>query len=239
MEIASGLISLLIYFYISKALGPPPQASLRGASSYFEFAAVGIAITLVVQAVASTVARRLREEQLTGTLEQLVGQPVTSLELALGTTAFPYLHALLRGVVYLGIAALLGADYSEADWAGALASLGVSGLALAPVGIALSGLVLLVKRAEQLGVVAVVLLALLGGAYFPISVFPGWLQPIAEGMPTRFVFDAVRSSLFTGEDWAGSALILVGFAIFLAPVATWLFHLALRRSRRTGSLAEY
>jgi ABC-2 type transport system permease protein len=77
------------------------------------------------------------------------------------------------------------------------------------------------------------------GAVFPVSVLPGWLQPLGEVVPTRFAFDGLRAALFEGGGWHGDVLALVLFAAVALPLATALFRAALSWSKRTGSLAKY
>src|SRR2546423_13376749 len=84
LDLFVGILDIIVYYFISKTFKGASSASLGGAPSYFAFALVGIAITAVVQATAQGVGYRLREEQLTGTLEALVAQPITAPETALG-----------------------------------------------------------------------------------------------------------------------------------------------------------
>ena len=52
-----------------------PAADLQGAPSYFAFAVAGILVSLVVASATAEIAGRVRDEQLTGTLELLCAQP--------------------------------------------------------------------------------------------------------------------------------------------------------------------
>jgi hypothetical protein len=51
---------------------------------------------LVISAAAASLARRMLEEELTGTLEALCTQPLGSSSLALGSASFPFLFAIFR-----------------------------------------------------------------------------------------------------------------------------------------------
>ena len=53
-------------------------------------------MSLVVYATTTEVAYRVRDEQLTGTLEMLCAQPLRPVELAFGFTAFPLAFAVAR-----------------------------------------------------------------------------------------------------------------------------------------------
>lgn len=240
MDLAFGVIDLAFYYFISKTFEGAVTQDLGGAPSYFAFVTVGLAITVVIGATSAQLAQRVREEQLTGTLEAVVSQPLSPAELALGMGALPFVGSVVRAAFYLVVAtALLGADFSQADWLGFVVVLLATAAALSGLGVAMGALVLVVKR----GVTAVSLvtfaMGLLGGAFFPVSVLPEWLQPLSWLVPTRYAFDGLRDALYRGEGWGPDALALVGLAVVGLPVAVWLFSAALEHSRRTGSLVQY
>src|SRR5919108_1489576 len=79
-DLIFGIANLVIYFYISRTFEGAETSSFGGAPSYFAFAAVGVSLTVVIQSACVGLARRLREEQLTGTFEALVAEPVASAE---------------------------------------------------------------------------------------------------------------------------------------------------------------
>jgi ABC-2 type transport system permease protein len=235
-----GLVNLLIYYYISRTFEDAAHAGLGGAPGYFAFAAVGVSLMVVIQAASVGLAGRLREEQLTGTLELLTAQPLAPAETSLGLAGFPFLFAVLRGALYLVLAdVLLGLDLANADVVGFVLVLGLTGLAMAALGVALAALVVVLKGGQTLTIVMTLFLGLGGGAFFPIEVLPGAVQPVAEAIPTRFAFDGVRDALFRGEGWGGDALALLAFAVAALPLAVLGFDGALRRARAQGTVAEY
>src|SRR5262245_8150179 len=209
-----GLLNLLVYYFISRTF-EGVQADLGGAPTYFDFAVVGVAIAVVIQAATNGVAQRVREEQLTGTLEALLLQPITSTEVSLGLAALPFLFATVTAAFYVVVAGgLLGVDLSNADWPGFVVMLVVSGTALSSIGILAAGAVLVIKRGGQALVGAVTFgMGLISGAVFPISVLPDWLEAIGRVMPTRFAFDGIRAALFLGDGWGDDAVVLVAFSV--------------------------
>jgi ABC-2 type transport system permease protein len=239
-DLLYGLVDLLIYYFISRTFKGASTADLGGAPSYFAFATVGIVITLVISAASATIGLRLREEQLTGTLETLAAQPIRSWQLALGMAGWPFAFALARGALYLLIAAtLLGVDVSRASWVGSVSVLLAAGLALFGLGITLGALVIVFKRGNNIVGFVSIALGFAGGAFFPLAVLPGWLEFIGKLLPTRFIFDGVRAALFTGTGWGTDALVLLAYSVVGLPLALWAFSRALGYSRRRGTLAEY
>lgn len=240
LDVAFGFLNLVVFFYISRTFGGGSTQRLSGASNYFEFAAVGIALSLVIQTAVLRIGQRMREEQLTGTLEALAAQPISASELAIGLAGFDILFATARATLYLVIAGVFfSVDLSRADWLGFAAMLASIAVAMMSVGIVLAAGVLVLRRAELLGVVVTLALSTLGGAVFPVGVLPSWLDPITSIIPTRFAFEGVRRALFSGGGWGGDAGALLGLSALAFPLAFLAFAGALALAKRRGSLGTY
>jgi ABC-type multidrug transport system permease subunit len=239
LDFAFGVLNLIVFFFISHVLRRPAHAELAGAGSYFSFAAVGIAFMLVIGAATAGLMRRVREEQLSGTLEALVVQPVGPVALAFGLAGFPFLFATARAAVYLLIAGLwLGLRVAHASIAGVALVLVAAALCVMAIGIALSAVALLLRQADSLGRVTVFALGFLGGAYFPISQLPHPLQWVSDVLPTKFAFDGLRSALYTGSGWWSDLGLLVAFAAVALPLTVLAFRVALEASMRRGTLVR-
>ncbi len=67
---------------------------------------------------------------------------------------------------------------------------------------------------------------LLAGTFFPIEVFPGWLQPLARALPLTFLNDAMRRIAFDGAgfwDVRWDIFWLVVWGIVLYAIASRIF----------------
>ena len=239
LDLMFGIANLLVYYFISRTLEVAADSNL-GVSSYFAYVLVGIAITNVIGSASTGLAYRVREEQFTGTLEALMVQPVTLTELSAGLAGYPFLFSMGRAAVYILVGgSLLGIDFGRTDWFGFVTMLLVSALAFGSLGIILGGVMLVVKRGEALVWLFTYALGILGGAFFPISTLPDWLQPIARIVPTRFAFEGLRRAIFLGEDWANDAVILLLIGIISFPLANYFFARAVDHTRRAGTLTQY
>lgn len=232
------LANLLAFYFISETFGDIKQ-SLGSAPSFFAFASVGMAITIVIQSASVGLAARVREEQLTGSLEFLVAQPITSAEISLGLAGFSFVFATIRAAIYILLSMLLVEPRVDADWFGFVAVLIAVGLAISGLGVTIGGLILVFKRGESPAALITFALGMLGGALFPIEVLPGWLQAIARVVPTRFAFDGIREALFAGGGWVDDLGWLLATTAIILPAGMFLFDRALAFSKRRGSLSEY
>jgi ABC-2 type transport system permease protein len=240
LDAFAGVVYLSTYFFISKIFEGVPTDSLQGAPSYFAFAAVGAALAAVIDSVTTAITFRLREEQLTGTLEMLVVQPITSGEICVGLVGFPFLFGAFRAALYLFVAALwMNLDPATVSWPGVAVIFVLSGTALAGIGITSGAFVLVFKRGATIVGLGLYAMTLLSGSVFPISTLPDWLQPIAKAMPLRFAFDGMRHALFQGDGWERDALWLVAFGLVGVPIALYVFSRALHHTKRRATLSQY
>jgi ABC-type multidrug transport system permease subunit len=240
LDALHGLLTLAIYFFISRFFSEPDTAALNDAPNYFAFASVGIITGAILLSGAVEVSRRLREEQLAGTLEALAAQPLTPTEMCLGLVGFPFGFALVRALLYLLIATFaMNVNLLDVSWIGLVLVLLSATAAFAALGIVAAALVLTFKRGDVITATLVTIMTVVSGSVFPISTLPGWLQPIARLLPTSVAFDGVRNAIFRGEGWALDVLKLIGFAGLGLPLAATLFGLALENAHRSGSLTAY
>jgi ABC-2 type transport system permease protein len=238
LDLVYGLLELAVYFFISRAV--IVTRSLDGAPSYFAFAAVGMVVALMVQVASQEFAYRVREQQLSGSLELLVTQPLGAVELCLGMAAFPFLFAVARAAAYLAIAGFwMRLDVSRTSWLGLGLVLLVTTTALLSLGIAAAALVIVLKRGQTIAGMVVFGMTLLGGSVFPVSALPRWLEPVGRIVPLRFAYDGARAALFRGDAWGRDVLVLGVFSVVGVPLSISLFRAALSGAARRGSLAQY
>lgn len=107
------------------------------------------------------------------------------------------------------------------------------------IGLAVSGLVLRWGLgAEELAWAAVFLLAPVSGVYYPIGVLPDWLQAVARGVPTSYVFEGMRAVLL--EHTFRTDLFISAMAINAVYMAAGIafYLLAIRYARKHGMLMQ-
>ncbi|MEV4870411.1 ABC transporter permease [Streptomyces syringium] len=67
-------------------------------------------------------------------------------------------------------------------------------------------------------------LSMLGGLWMPTAAFPGWLQDIAEWMPTHAYAALGQAIELGGAPHAKDVAILVGYLALFTGAATWLYR---------------
>jgi ABC-2 type transport system permease protein len=149
--------------------------------------------------------------------------------------------SFLRTVVGVGAAALLAIPLYEFSifslglpLLGFFANLLVMGWA---IGLMVAALVLRYGLgAESLAWVAIFALAPVSGIYYPITVLPTWLQPIAWALPSSHVFEGMRAVLIEQRVLREHLLAAIGLNLLYIGVGVALFLYAFKVARRHGTL---
>lgn len=126
------------------------------------------------------------EDQRSGFLRQLIVAGMSPRSFLAGSViaASAVIVPALLAVCLVGV--LTGVDVGPGQL---LATVGVLWLALLPtilIGLAL-GSVLTGGAATAGGVVTMMLMAILGGLWMPLEMFPAWMQSLGSGLPTYWV----------------------------------------------------
>lgn len=179
------------------------------------------------------------EELWSRNLGQLFVSPLRPYEMVLSLTTI----SLIRTLVGVGPAALLAIPlygFSIFDLGLPLlvffANLMVTGWAL---GLFVTAILLRVGLgAESVAWMALFLIAPFSAIYYPVSVLPEWLQPVAWMLPPAYVFEGMRAILFDnvfrGDLLLGAVLLNLVY-LLLGGIA---FIVSFRVARRTGLLHQ-
>jgi ABC-2 type transport system permease protein len=78
----------------------------------------------------------------------------------------------------------------------------------------------------------------LAAVFYPVSVLPGWLQPIARSLPCTPVFEGMRTVLSGQPVPWGQVEFAFGLNLVWGALAAWFFAANLRHVRKTGLLVK-
>jgi ABC-2 type transport system permease protein len=240
-----GVVAQVIAFsFVGKLVDPTRMPMFDGTrSSYMEFVAIGICLNMMVLLLIHELARALRAEQMTGTLEPLLVTPTRIATVQIGTTLFNLLYVPLRVALFLAVIAILFGLHLHGGGILPATALMLEFLPfLWGLGLIAAGAMLTFRRGAGLVGTGVALLGLGSGAFFPLSLLPGWLQHVAAVNPVAITLTALREALIGGAGWhtLTPALIeLLPLAAASLAIGVSLFRLFLRRERRLGTLGLY
>lgn len=244
LQLGGIFFNVALFFFLSQLFGSAvsPQLAEYG-GDYFSFVLIGLAFTGFLGLSLSSFAQSIREGQMMGTLEIMLLSPTRLSAILLSSSLWGYVLTTIRVVVYLVVGALIfGASMSQANVLAAIVVMLLSIASLSGIGIISASFVLITKKGDPIAWLIGGASSLLAGVYYPISVLPGWLEPVSRILPLTYALDAMRLSVLQGyslSELGSDVLILLGFTLILTPLSFLIFQRALKRAKVEGSLIQY
>lgn len=240
LTVASLAFGVTLWFFLAKALEPRTGDWATG--GYFAYVVTGTALMGYVQAALQTTGRRLRQEQMTGTLEMLLAAPAPPYLLVAASALWDLLAKTLEVAVVLALAAAFGLRFAVASWWALLAVMALTLVNFLALGILASGVLLVFQRGEPVTPFVGGLFTLLGGVFFPPEMLPSWLEGLSRLIPLPYALDAFRAVLQRGAGLrgvGGDLAVLAGFAAVLLPLSWISLAAGLGLAKRHGLLGRY
>ena len=111
---------------------------------------------------------------------------------------------MMLGLVQMAFAVVAGTLVFGMDWGGSLPMVGVVLVCWAAfntsLGFLLGNLVRTAAQMSGIGVIATMVLAALGGCWWPIEITPAWMQRLSLALPTGWTMDALHKLVNFGYD---------------------------------------
>ena len=206
---------------------------------------IGVLLWSFLSVLFNEISMSIAFERWEGTLEYTFMAPVPRLVHLMGVSLFALCYSLFRVVCVLaGLAMMMDLPFRWSHLPGLLMVLAVSSLAF--VGLGLIAAILPVmspeRGAEATNIMQGVLL-LVSGVYYPVSVLPEWIQPLAWFSPATYALRASRQLMgleagapatFAGIVPDLARLLLLG--VILVPLGLWIFGEAEKWAKRNGKL---
>ena len=179
------------------------------------------------------------EEMYSRNLGNLFVSPLRPWELIAGQLVMSVIRTVI-GVGGAAVVAWLLFEYSLFSMGWALIAFFINLIVLGwAIGLAVSGMVLRWGLgAEELAWAAIFMLAPISGVYYPITVLPVWLQPVAWLVPASHVFEGMREVLLQHVfNWSHFGYALALNVVYLA-AGIGVYLLAIRDARERGALLQ-
>ena len=186
-------------------------------------------LTMFVFFTAAMGAEALARERQTHTLERLMANGVRRESLIVGK----FLAGALIGVVQVAVmwtvgALAFGVDLGVSPVAVVVVSL-LMVLASAAFGVLLASFANNVRTASAVAVLTSLVLAPIGGSWWPLFITPPFMQSLARLTPHGWANDALNRLMLFGAQftdvWSSMAALVVFAAVFLS-LALWRFRMA-------------
>jgi ABC-2 type transport system permease protein len=180
-------------------------------------------------------------ERWEGTIEYTFMAPLRRRVHLTGMGLFAIAYGLLQSVLLFAVVAFFfDLSMPDANFASALAVLGVASVSFVGIGMMTSVLPLISpEKGTQLGFIAQGLLLVVSGVYYPVTVLPEWMQWLAKISPATYALEGTRRAILEGAGiadlWSQLWPLLV-IGVVSIPVGLWVFRLGERHAKRHGKL---
>jgi ABC-2 type transport system permease protein len=186
----------------------------------------GYLVMFVFFAAAVTAETIVRERQ-NNTLERLLASSVRKESILGGVFA----GTAIRGLIQILIFWLAGIFIFDVDFGLAPAAVIVLSILMvvmsAAFAVMLATLVRTQRSAGSLAVVTALVLAPLGGCWWPLFIMPRWLQNVAKISPHAWANTGFNKLMLFGAEFNAvvpEMLVLIGFAVVFGLIAIWRFR---------------
>jgi len=237
------IVNALSVTYIGASAGAITGVKNINVNSFILYLLIGTSVWSYLSVTFDGVTDIINMERWEGTIEYTFMAPISRFTHLIGSCLYAVAHGLLFTFIQLiVVGSFFHLDLSRANYGTAVFMLLAGSVSFIGFGIGASVLPLLfTERGSQMSYIVRAVLLLVSGVYYPVSVLPGWMQPLANLSPATYVLNGLRAALlrnqviWSAEIWSYTwPLIITG--IVSIPLSIYIFKIAERYAKRTGKL---
>jgi ABC-2 type transport system permease protein len=234
--------SVQIWYFISRVVSAPRDTPGLDGMDYFAYVLVGLAFYHYLTSAMLSFSSKIRQEQMTGTLEAMLVTPTSIGTIVLGSSLWEFVMTSVKVVAYLTVGWMKGMHLEFGSFLPCLLVLALTILAFSGIGILSAAFILYLKRGDPITYLVSSVSALLGGVFYPPEDMPAWIARLSRFLPITYALHALRMALLKGSRFAELLPDIAALALFVAlllPLGILAFRLAVRKARQEGSLVQY
>jgi ABC-2 type transport system permease protein len=237
------IVNALSVTYIGASAGAITGVKNINVNSFILYLLIGTSVWSYLSVTFDGVTDIINMERWEGTIEYTFMAPISRFTHLIGSCWYAVVHGLLFTFIQLVVVgAFFHLDLSHANYLTAVFMLLIGSVSFIGFGIGAAILPLLyTEKGMQMSFIVRAILLLISGVYYPISVLPIWMRPLASVSPATYVLYGLRAGLMNGqviwsaEIWSYTwPLILT--AVVSVPLGVYVFSIAERYAKKTGRL---
>lgn len=238
------IVNALSITFIGKAAatitGQPLPA--EAVQEFILYLMVGTLVWHYLSVVFDMVSESIQWERWEGTIEYTFMAPISRVTHLLGQSLFAVMYGVLHAAIILAVlVAFFEIDLARANFLTMLVVLLIGSLGFIGLGLMAAVLPLIwPEKGVQMTNIIKATILLVSGVYYPVSVLPTWLQPVAYISPATYMLDGMRRALLQhaslGEIAVPALLPLCLTAVVSIPLGFIIFARAEAYAKRVGIL---
>lgn len=243
-QLVSILVTTFMFFSVSKLVGQHGSTYLAPyGGDYFSFLLVGLALSDFMFISVSTFGQEVRKAQTLGTFEAMLVTPTSIPTILLGSYLYTFLATVGRIALYFVVGWMFfGFEVHAAYLLRFVLTILLAIMPFWGIGLLSAAFIIVFKQGSPVNWLVGTFSTLLAGVMYPVTVLPGWLQPVADFIPLTHGLEAARLVLLKGAgfgDVARQLTLLAVFSIILLGIGLASVYWALKIARRDGTLLHY
>lgn len=155
-----------------------------------------------------------------GILRRIKVTPFALWKFILARIVASMLVILATSAILIGMAALVWGFELRGNWLLSLLVIVTGSLTFLAIGYAISSFARNTESAASYANLVTFPMLFLSGVFFPVSSMPGWLQPVINLLPLKYLVDALRQPMMygrgMGDVWLDLLALLAVFAVCMA-----------------------
>jgi ABC-2 type transport system permease protein len=244
LVILNAILPVFTYFFIGKLMQGQDLPNVKMYSNnYFSFALIGIAFSTYFNLSIQTFSTSMRRAQMAGCLEAILSSQTDSKTVVFLSSLYSFISSgILLICMFLISWLFLGFDISKINVGAASLALLFSITTFISLGIFSGAGTIIFKQGEPFSFIFGGISSLLGGALFPITVLPFWMQSVSYVVPITYSLDALRLTILQGYSiqMISHQLFILGLvSLILFPLSLVFFQWAVEKGKKDGTLMQY
>lgn len=185
-------LTVISWYFLSKLIDDN-SPFLSEDLNYFTFVISGVAALDLCVSVINYVAGRIREEQISGVIEEIKITRTSFIMYFSTLSAYPTVLSLIRLTIYMVIIFLVnGYQLNYELLIVAIPILVLTILSLAGFSLISASFILLIKKGDYVTKGYIMMSSLIGGIAYPVAVLPDFVQLFSNFLPVTQLADILR-----------------------------------------------
>ncbi len=244
MRACESMLILTLFYFVGELITGRNSAGLSKYSDhYLPFVLIGLGFARYFDLTLKMFSESVRLAQVTGCLEAMLSSQTDCVPIVLMSSLYGLVSGAVQLVIILGVGVVaFGVDFNQVNVPATLLVFALSVLIFVAFGVVSAATILWLKKGDPVTWILSGFGAVLGGAYFPVDVMPGWMRHVSDMIPLTYSLDALRLTMLKGYSIAMVEAPLTKLTLMTAvllPLSLYLFTAAVRRGRKEGTLMHY
>jgi len=235
-------LTIVSWFFLSKLIDNNSPFMPDGLD-YFTFVVAGVAALDLCVSVINYVAGRIREEQISGVLEEIKITQTSFIMYFSTLSAYPTVLSLIRLSIYMVIIFFMNQfQFNFEILMVVIPILALTILSLAGFSMVSASFILLIKKGDYVTKGYIMMSSLIGGIAYPIAVLPDFVQFFSNFLPVTQLADTLRNVF--AENLSYELIIYdiyqqIILALIYMVLGVIILKYALNKTLAEGSLTDF